>query len=175
MLRRAVLASALVAAGCASLGPHDADAFKPGTGIVEDVHGPRVARWIDGYRLSLRMDDGTIQALTQDSPFYAGDRVRVTPQGRVIRVPPTATASVTAPPAPVPVRSGGASVQSVRVASPISAAAGASAPSGTESTEEQILSLRMDDGATQALAVRGATFQPGERISVTSDRRVLKP
>ena len=172
MLRLAVVASALVAAGCTSVAPDDTGAFKPGTGIVEDVHGPRVARWIDGYQLSLRMDDGTIQALTQDSPFYAGDRVQVTPQGRVIRVPPTATASVTAPPAPVPVRSGGASVQSVGVASPISAAAGASAPSGTE---EQTLSLRMDDGATEVLAVRGATFQPGERVSVTSDRRVLKP
>ena len=175
MLRLAVVASALVAAGCASVGPADKDAFKPGTGIVEDVHGPRVARWIDGYRLSLRMDDGTIQALTQDSLFYAGERVEVTPQGRVMRVRPIATASVTAPAAPVPVRSGGASVQSVGVAKLISAAAGASAPSETGDMDEQTLSLRMDDGATQALAVRGATFQPGERVSVTSDRRVLKP
>jgi outer membrane lipoprotein SlyB len=175
MLRLAVVASALAAAACTTVAPNDADAFKPGTGIVEEVHGPRVPRWIDGYQLSLRMDDGTIQALRQDSPFYAGERVRVTQQGRVIRVRPIATASVTAPAAPVPVRPGGASVQAVGAASPISAAAGASAPSATEGTDEQIVILRMDDGATQALAVRGATFQPGERVNVTSDRRVLKP
>jgi len=171
-LRLSVVVSALVAAGCSSVAPDDTSAFIPGTGTVEGVHAPRVARWIDGYQLSLRMDDGTIQALTQDSRFYPGERVEVTPQGRVIRVLPTAAASVTAPGAPVPVQAGGARVQSVAAANPISAAAGGSAPSGTEA---QTLSLRMDDGTTQALAVRGASFHEGERVSVTPDGRVLKP
>lgn len=169
-LRLCLAASALIAAGCTSVAPDNTYAFKPGTGTVEDA---RVARWIDGYQLSLRMDDGTIQALTQDSPaFHAGDRVQVTPQGRVIRVPPNATASVIPPGAPVPVRAGGATVQSVAAASPISGAAGASA---SLDTEPQTLSLRMDDGTMQVLAVRGASFQQGERVSVTPDGRVLKP
>jgi len=173
LLRLSAVATALFAAACTSVPPEDTNAFTPGTGTVEAVHAPRVARWIDGYQLSLRMDDGTIQTLTQDSSaFHAGDRVQVTPQGRVISVPPVAAASVTAPGAPAPLRSGGATVQSVAEANPISAAAGASAPSGTEA---QTLSLRMDDGTTQPLAVRGARFQQGERVSVTSDGRVLKP
>ena len=173
LLRLSLVMSALVAAGCTSVAPPDNTyAFRPGTGTVEGVHAPRVARWIDGYQLSLRMDDGTFQALTQDSRFYPGERVEVTPQERVIRVLPTAAASVTAPGAPVPVQAGGARVQSVAAANPISAAAGGSAPSGTEA---QTLSLRMDDGTTQALAVRGASFHEGERVSVTPDGRVLKP
>jgi outer membrane lipoprotein SlyB len=173
LLRLSVVASALVAAGCTSVAPDDTYVFMPGTGTVEDVLQPRVARWIDGYQLSLRMDDGMAQAITRTSnEFHPGDRVQVTPQGGVIRLAPTATASVTAPGAPVPVRAGGATVQSVAEANPISAAAGGSAPSGTEA---QTLSLRMDDGTTQVLAVRGASFQQGERVSVTPDGRVLKP
>lgn len=173
MWRRSVVAFALVAAGCASVAPDDTFVFTPGIGTVEDVHQPRVARWIDGYQLGLHMDDGTAQTITQTSrEFHPGDRVEVTSQGRVVRLPPTATASVTAPVAPFPMRAGSATVQSVAEASPISAAAGGSAPSGTEA---QTVSLRMEDGTTQVLAVRGASFQQGERVSVTSDGRVLKP
>jgi len=168
-----VVASALVAAGCNTVSPPDNTyAFQPGAGTVEEVHKAQ-PRWIEGSQLSLRMDDGTIQAITQDSnAFRAGERVEVTPQGSVTKLPPTAMASVTAPSAPAPLVAGGATVQSVAQASEISAAAGASAPSGADT---QTLSLRMDDGTTQALAVRGASFQPGERVGVTSDGRVLKP
>lgn len=54
------------------------------------------ARWIDGYQLSLRMDDGTTQAITQDSAqFQAGDRVQVTDQGRILKVAPAAATGAT--------------------------------------------------------------------------------
>jgi len=45
-------------------------------------------RWVDGYQLTLRMDDGTTQAITQNSDaFHVGERVQVTPGGRVLKHP----------------------------------------------------------------------------------------
>jgi outer membrane lipoprotein SlyB len=173
LFRLSVVACALVAAGCTTVLPtNDTYAFRPGAGTVEEVHKAQ-PRWIAGSQLSLRMDDGTSQAITQDSnAFRAGERVQITPQGSITKLPPIAMASVTAPSAPAPLAAGGATVQSVAPASEISAAAGASAPS---SADTQTLSLHMDDGTTQVLAVGGASFQPGERVGVTSDGRVLKP
>jgi len=47
------------------------------------------------------MDDGTMQAITQDSDaFHAGERVQVTPEGRVRKVPAAQTS------APLAVRPG---------------------------------------------------------------------
>ena len=185
-LKLAVVASAL-AAGCAVAPPDNTFAYKPGTGTVQNVQHARVAipggtvpstplkrmaepRWVDGYQLSLRMDDGTTQAITQDSDaFHAGERVQVTPQGRVLKLPAAniATASA-ATPIVTAVRAGGATVQSVAAASVASAAAGASTPA------EQ-LTLTMDDGTSQVLTVQGMSFRPGERVSVTPDGRVLRP
>src|SRR5438094_4557207 len=106
LLRLCVVASALLAAGCTTVSPPDNTyAFRPGTGTVENVRDARVAipggtapktplqdmtrpRWMDGYQLSLRMDDGTTQAITQDSSeFRPGDRVQVTQEGRILKVP----------------------------------------------------------------------------------------
>ena len=91
-LKLAVVASAAVlamAAGCAVSPPDNTYAFKPGTGTVESVRQARVAipggtapstplkqmvepRWMDGYQLSLRMDDGespkSRQLLTRSLP-----------------------------------------------------------------------------------------------------------
>ena len=105
VLKLAVVASAF-AAGCAGVSPPDNTyAFKPGDGTVENVRQARVQipggtapatplkrftepSWVDGYQLALRMDDGTTQAMTQDSAaFHAGDRVQVTEQGRVLKLP----------------------------------------------------------------------------------------
>ena len=103
-LRLAVFTSALATA-CAVQPPDNTYAFRPGTGRVENVREARVAipggtapvtplkrmtqsKWIEGYQLSLRMDDGTVQAITQDSDsFHAGDRVQITQEGRVLKVP----------------------------------------------------------------------------------------
>jgi outer membrane lipoprotein SlyB len=179
-LRLALLASAL-AAGCAISPPDNTYAFKPGTGVVENVRKARVEipggtapqtalrrmaapKWIDGYQLSLRMDDGTAQAITQDSgDFHAGDRVQVTPQGRVLKLPAATAAAVPA------VRAGGAVVQAVSAASIVSAAAGGTA---TSTPAEQV-TLRMDDGTTQLLTVSAGTFSVGQRVTVTPDGRVL--
>jgi len=111
VLRLAVFASVL-AAGCAGVSPPDNTyAFKPGSGTVENVRQARVQipggtapsttlkrftqpSWMEGYQLSLRMDDGTTQAITQDSDsFHAGDRVEITQQGRVLKLPAGATSA----------------------------------------------------------------------------------
>jgi outer membrane lipoprotein SlyB len=109
---------------------------------------------MEGYQLALRMDDGTTQAITQDSDaFKAGDRVQVTPEGRVLKL-----AAGAAPAAAF--HSGNGTVQS--------AAAGASgAP--------QQATVRMDDGTTQAISVQGTTLQPGERVAIGADGRVRRP
>jgi len=174
LLKVSVVASVL-AAGCAHVSPPDNTyAFRPGIGTVENVQPARVAipggtapktplqqmtapRWMEGYQLSLKMDDGTAQAITQDSDaFHMGDRVQVTPEGRVLKA-----ASPT--PALLALRPGSGTVQSI--AAVPSAAAGASAPS-------QQLTVRMDDGSTQVLTFQGGSFQPGERISIATDGRV---
>jgi len=165
-----VLAMAALATSCAVSPPDNTYAFHPGTGTVENVQAARVAipggtapetplrqmtraRWMEGYQLALRMDDGTTQAITQDSDaFKTGDRVQVTPEGRVLKLAPGA-----APQAAF--RSGSGTVQS--------AAAGASgAP--------QQITVRMDDGTTQAINVQGATFQPGERVAIGADGQVQR-
>jgi hypothetical protein len=74
-------------------------AYRPGAGTVEYVTriqadgsaaaGGTAGRMVDGvaYRLTLRMDDGTVQTVLQDSAgFSIGDRVRLTEDGRVIRL-----------------------------------------------------------------------------------------
>jgi outer membrane lipoprotein SlyB len=96
--------------------PDNTFAYVPGTGVVEAVRAARVAvpespssgaivgsasaggsyetklarvvrpRWIEGYQLWLRMDDGRTQAVTQDSAvFKPGDRVEVLGDGRVLK------------------------------------------------------------------------------------------
>ena len=169
-----LLTSVFVATGCAVSPPDNTYAFRPGTGMVENVQHARVAipggtapktplqqmtapRWMEGYQLSLKMDDGTVQAITQDSDaFHVGDRVQITNEGRVLKA-----ASPT--PAPLAIRPGNGIVQSI--AAVPSAAAGASAPS-------QQLTVRMDDGSTQVLTFQGGSFQPGERISIATDGRI---
>ena len=172
LLRLSVVASALVGAGCTTVSPPDNTyAFRPGTGTVQSVQDARVAvpggtapktplqemtkpRWMDGYQLSLRMDDGTIQAITQNSSeFHAGDRVQVTQEGRVLKVPAAQSSAASA------VRPGNGTIQSVT-------------PTGTSA---QQVSLSMDDGTAQVLTLQGATVRPGERVSISADGRMLRP
>jgi outer membrane lipoprotein SlyB len=145
-----LLAGMLV--GCAVAPPDDTVAFRPGAAVVQDVRAARVAlppagrgaiagseaaggsygspvervlrpRWVDGYQLTLRMDDGSIQRVTQDSAaFRAGDRVQVMTDGRIVKtiaaapapaapaapaaaapaaIPPAASAPATTTPAPI--------------------------------------------------------------------------
>ncbi|MFN2644870.1 MAG: hypothetical protein ABR570_07765 [Burkholderiales bacterium] len=176
----AAAAAAVILGACAVSPPDNTFAYRPGTGVVQSVQPARVEipggnlpgsaasggrvetplsnltkpRWVEGYQLTLRMDDGTSQAITQNSPdFLAGDRVQVTPEGRVLRA---ASGAQT----PLAYRAGNGTVQ---------AAAGGSAASSQEIT------VRMDDGTTQSLTVQGARFQTGERVAIGADGRVLKP
>jgi hypothetical protein len=74
-------------------------AYRPGFGTVEYVTrvemggtaaaGGTAGRVIDGvaYRLTVRMDDGTLQTVLQDGPgFSVGDRVHLTEDGKVNRL-----------------------------------------------------------------------------------------
>lgn len=74
-------------------------AYRPGFGTVEYVTrvemggtaaaGGTAGRIVDGiaYRLTVRMDDGTVQTVLQDSAgFSIGDRVRLTDDGKVVRL-----------------------------------------------------------------------------------------
>src|SRR3954463_11402578 len=113
-LKLAIATSAAVlaiTAGCAVSPPDNTYAFTPGTGTVDNVREARVAipggkapttwlkettkpRWMQGYQLTLRMDDGTSQMITQDSAeFHAGDRVQITQEGRVLKAQSAAAAS----------------------------------------------------------------------------------
>ncbi len=177
LLSLITVASALAAAGCASVAPPDNTfAFHPGTGTVQDVREARVAipggtapktplqdftrpRWMEGYQLSLRMDDGTAQAITQDSKeFQPGDRVEITREGRVLKVP-VGQASASAAAASSAWRPGTGTIQSV-------------APADTSA---QQVTLAMDDGTTQVVRLQGATVQPGERVTVTADGHMVRP
>ncbi|HZM34479.1 MAG TPA: hypothetical protein VFC18_08275 [Burkholderiales bacterium] len=74
-------------------------AYRSGYGTVEHVTrvemggtaaaGGTAGRVVDGiaYRLTVRMDDRTVQTVLQDSPsFSIGDRVHLTEDGRVSRL-----------------------------------------------------------------------------------------
>ena len=99
-------AAALVAACAANpssslpVAETPAGVYRLGLGTVESVAlvqtarpGPRASASTGGsipvraaYRVSVRMEDGTVQVIDQDSPdFVVGDRVRITGSGRVIR------------------------------------------------------------------------------------------
>src|SRR4051812_43060133 len=170
---RIFLAMMIVLGGCTTVSPPDQTfAFRPGYGVVQSVNAAHVAlpqgaiagspsaggsyntvgerlvrpRWTDGYQLTLRMDDGSEQAVTQDSAsFRPGERVQITQDGLVLRATnppvtqapaPVAQAAPPAPPAEPTVlastasspRAGTGTVQSLALTQ--SASAGASSRSG---------------------------------------------
>jgi outer membrane lipoprotein SlyB len=145
-----LMAGMLVA--CAVAPPDDTVAFRSGAAVVQDVRAARVAlpragsgaiagseaaggrygspvehvlrpRWVEGYQLTLRMDDGSIQRVTQDSAaFLAGDRVQVMADGRIVKTTTAAPAPVVAP-APA--------VSAPVVSAPVVSAPALSAPAAT--------------------------------------------
>lgn len=97
-------------AACSSFPRDDSHAYRSGAGVVEAVrvvdemappnrtagtiegspahNGSNTAAEssIEGYQLTIRMDDGQVQTLTQDNPdFRVGDRVQVTRDGRIVK------------------------------------------------------------------------------------------
>ena len=163
-------------AGCAVSPPDNTANYRAGTGVVESVQPARVAiprssegtiagseaaggsyrspverlfrpRWTEGYQLTLKMDDGASQRITQDNAaFKVGDRVQITPDGRVVRAAPittpppaatttpapTATTALPAPttPAPTAYRPGIGIVESATVVALSSSGASAGGSSG---------------------------------------------
>ena len=170
-------ATALLALGmlvaCAG-SPDNPSAFRPGVGMVEAVRPVRVAL-ADGYQLTLRMDDGSIQRVTQDSPaFQVGDRVQVTPDGRFFK---TATVVI---PAPVTIaqayRPGVGTVESASVVSLSSgnpATAGGTA--GAATNPRMAYRLKMLDGTMQDVVQEGERFELGEQVRLTGDGRLVRP
>jgi hypothetical protein len=73
--------------------------IRPGFGFIDSVAVVRGARAEsagaggsapdrNAYRLFLRMDNGGSQTIDQDNPtFMAGERVQITPDGRIVRPP----------------------------------------------------------------------------------------
>jgi hypothetical protein len=74
--------------------------YRPGSGIIESIGlitlpassassaaaGATAAPVPGPYRLTLRMDDGTIQTLVQNTrALLVGDRIQITADGRLIR------------------------------------------------------------------------------------------
>jgi hypothetical protein len=91
--------SAGSSAPSASAGSSASSAWKPGVGVIQTINlgtpaaqasasaGGTTSSAVSGpYRMTLRMDDGTVQTLVVDNrAFLVGDRVQVTPEGRMIR------------------------------------------------------------------------------------------
>jgi len=219
MRYRIFLAMMILLAGCTTVSPPDQTfAYKPGYGVVQSVQAAHVAvpqgaiagspsargsyntvgerlfrpRWTEGYQLGIRMDDGTEQAVTQDSgSFRPGERVQITQDGLVLRV---ANPPVTQAPAPVqtpaPVtqapaaqssvpsaaasnlRPGIGTVESLALAQ--SASAGASGRPGAARGYD--VTVRMNDGTVQTFSDDTNRFRAGDRVRITADgEEVIRP
>jgi hypothetical protein len=90
--------SARTTAAPAPAATQPAVVFRTGTGVVQSVQelsvpmpsasaGASTPVAATAYRLTVRMDDGSMQAIDQDSrAFRAGDRVRITADGHVLTI-----------------------------------------------------------------------------------------
>jgi outer membrane lipoprotein SlyB len=194
-------------AACAVSPPDSTLAFRPGVGTVESVRPARVAlppqgsgaiagseaargsygtpvervfrpRWTEGYQLTLQMADGSTQQVTQDNAaFQVGDRVQVTPEGRVVKIDTAAMpAPAAAAPAPATYRPGLGTVESASVVSlPSSPSATAGGTTARASQPTMAYRLRMADGSTQNVMVAGERLNVGERVELTRDGRLVRP
>jgi hypothetical protein len=170
----ALLALGMLAACAGS--PDNRSEFRAGVGVVEAVRPVRVAL-ADGYQLTLRMDDGSFQRVTQDSPaFQAGDRVQVTPDGRFFKTATVITPATVATPAPVIIaqayRPGVGTVESASV---ISLPSANSATAGATTNPRMAYRLRMADGSMQDIVQEGERFELGEQVRLTGDGRLVRP
>ena len=97
MVRLAIICTSFALAACASdPQPPASSAKRPGDGLVESISlvAPPASAAAGGtapaptgpYRVTVRKDDGAVQTFNVDSRAYlVGDRVQVTPDGRLIR------------------------------------------------------------------------------------------
>jgi outer membrane lipoprotein SlyB len=227
---RIFLVMMIVLGGCTTVSPPDQTfAFRPGYGVVQSVRAAHVAvpqgaiagspsaggsyntvgerlvrpRWTDGYQLTLRMDDGSEQAVTQDSAsFRPGERVQITQDGLVLRAtnPPVTQAPAPVTQAPLPITQ---AAPPVAQAAPPAPAAEPTVPSSTASTNRPgtgtvqslaltqsasagasgrsgavrgyDLTVRMDDGTMQTLTDNSNRFRAGDRIRITTDGEMVRP
>ena len=218
-------------AGCSIAPPDDTIAYRAGAGVVQEVRAARVAfpragsgaiagseaaggrygspvervlrpRWVEGYQLTLRMDDGSIQRVTQDSAaFQNGDRVQVMSDGRIVKAtaaapvpaapasaspapaaatPPATTsapiASTPLPPlaAPAP-RSYRPGIGIIESATVVALSSSTSASAGGTSGPTMAYRLKMLDGTTQDVVQTGRRFNRGDRVQVTRQGRLELP
>jgi len=91
--------TAIVTTPGVAVAPSPSTVFHTGYGVVDSVAQVRVAppasasagsssaSAFTAYRLTLRMDDGTVQTIDQDNrSFMVGDRVQITPDGHIVRM-----------------------------------------------------------------------------------------
>lgn len=90
--------TAVVATPGTAVAPAPATAFHTGYGVVDSVSQVRVvpptsasagssSPPFTAYRLTLRMDDGTMQTIDEDNrSFMVGDRVQITSDGHITRM-----------------------------------------------------------------------------------------
>jgi hypothetical protein len=82
--------------------PTASSGWKPGAGVIQSISlgapsgssdsasaggsAPAAVTGMGPYHMTLRMDDGSVQTLAADNrAFLVGDRVQVSPEGRMIR------------------------------------------------------------------------------------------
>lgn len=179
-------------AGCAVSPPDNTVNYRPGIGVVEAVQPARVAlprsgggaiagsRWTNGYQLTLKMDDGTSQKIAQDSvAFAAGDRIQITPEGRIARIvavaPPSPVASATPAPSASPAEAYRPGVGIVESATVGSLSASTSSAAGGASGPTMAYRLKMLDGTTQHVVQVGPRFHVGDRVQLTREGRIVRP
>jgi hypothetical protein len=186
--------------GCAVSPPDNSANFKPGIGVVEAVKPARVAvpqtkdgaiagseaaggrygtpverifrpRWAEGHQLTLRMDDGTTQQVTQDSAaFQVGDRVQVMSDGRVVKTNmATSPAPAAGASAGTTARPGVGTVESASVVSLSSSSAG-----GTAASPTMAYRVQMADGTSVSIVQAGERFAVGDRVQVSRDGRLMR-
>jgi hypothetical protein len=207
---------AMMIAGCAVSPPDDTVTYRPGVGVVQDVRAARVAlpkagsgaiagseaaggryglpvervlqpRWVEGYQLTLRMDDGSIQRVTQDSAaFQPGERVQVMADGRIVKATAAAPAPQTTTPAPIastPLpapptpasRSYRPGIGIIESATVVSLSSSMSSASGGASGPTIAYRLKMLDGTTQDVVQTGPRFNRGDRVQLTRQGRLELP
>jgi hypothetical protein len=181
-LRTALLVLGM-AAGCAVSPPDNSVNFKPGIGVVEAVKPARAAvpetkdGAIAGHQLTLRMNDGTTQQVTQDSAaFQVGDRVQVMSDGRVVKT------NVATSPAPAAGAPGGASagatvrpgVGTVESASVVSLGSSSSVGGTAPASATMAYRVQMADGTSVNIVQAGERFSVGDRVQVTREGRLTK-
>jgi hypothetical protein len=159
-------------------------ALRVGNGRIESIaagdpaSGARGAASSSARRISIRMDDGSVQFVNSDAPNVAiGDRIELTGDGHIRRpgsssvavVTPAIEPSTVVVPTTLTLRPGIGRIESISAVPP-SAAAGGSKPGSTKR-----LGVKMGDGSVQFVDTGAVGLALGDRIELTADGYIRRP